>query len=243
MKLYKPVIVKKEIDNEHYYYVNEKFTPGVTTILGQTLPMPYGLKKWIGDMGNYRANEKFEQAGARGTMIHDACEELLIGKEVKLLERFPSKKDQLAITGFINWFNDNKPEFEVTDIERVIASENGFAGTLDLYCQIKGRPTIVDFKTSSSIHDSHKLQITAYQQAFFEMTGIMPDRLILHLNGTKNGYSVYDEKKMHIKKNPITTDDFMTVFAQYKMLNGGVIPEPDLVDTYPEVIKLYEEEK
>lgn len=243
MKLYKPVIVKKEVDNEHYYYVNDKFTPGVTTILSETLPMPYNLRKWIGDMGNYRANEKFEQAGARGSAIHNACEMLLAGQELKLIENFPRKSDQKAIVGFINWFNDFKPEFEVTDIERVVASQKGFAGTLDLYCQLNGKPTIVDFKTSSGVHDSHKLQITAYQSAFYEMTGILPDRLVLHLNSTKNGYSVYDEKKMVIKKKPIIIDDFMTVFAQYKMLNGGEIPEPDMIDSYPEVVKLYEEVK
>lgn len=242
-KIYKPVIVKKEINNEHYYYVNDKFTPGVTTILGQTLPMPYALRKWIGDMGNERAEAKFKMAGERGTAIHNACEMLLTGAELKLVENFPKKKDQKAITGFINWFSEVKPEFELENIELVVASELGFAGTLDLFCKIDGVPTIVDFKTSSGIHESHKLQITAYQKAYEEMTGIKPDRLILHLNATKRGYSVYDESKMVIKKNPITVDDFMIVFAQYVMLNGGQVPEPDLEEIYPEVVQLFEEKK
>ena len=242
-KVYTPVIVKKELNNEHYYYVDEKFCPGVTTILGQTLPMPYALRRWIGDMGNERAEKRFEAAGERGTAIHNACEMLLAGAELKLEKDFPKKKDQKAIVGFINWFNDVKPEFNVADIEMVVASQLGFAGTLDLFCKIDGEPTIVDFKTSSAVHISHKLQITAYQQAFEEMTGVKPNRLILHLNTTKKGYSVYDEKKMVIKKTPITTDSFMTVFEQYKMLNGGEVPEPVLEDVYPEVVTLFEKEE
>ena len=241
MKLYKPVIVKKEVNNEHFYYVNDKFTPGVTTILSQSMPMPYGLRKWIGDMGNERAEAKFVAAGERGTAIHNACEHLLAGKKLKLTENFPNKSDQKAIVGFINWFNKFKPEFNEEDIEMVVASQMGFAGTLDLFCHINGNPTIVDFKTSSSVHDSHKLQITAYQQAFEEMTGIKANRIILNLNSTRSGFSVYDDTKMKIKKEPITTDSFMKVFDMYKMLNGGTIPEPDMQDVYPDEVKLFDE--
>lgn len=244
MKLYTPVIVKKEIDDSHYYYVNEQFTPGVTTILSETMPTPYALRQWIGDVGNEKAEAKFNQAAERGTLIHNTCEELLYGGEVKLHEIFTKKSDQKVVVGFVNWFNEYKPTFEKTDVECTVASTMGFAGTLDLFCHIGDDPVIVDFKTSASVYDSHKLQITAYQHAVEEMTGIKAKRMILHLNPkVKSGYSVVGEDKMTISNKNITIDDFMCVFNMYKMLNGGVIPEPNLIDVYPDVIKLYEEVK
>lgn len=244
MPKYNPVIVKKEVDDEHFYFVNDKFTPGVTTILHETMPTPYALRHWIGEVGNEKAEAKLEKAGDRGTLIHDTCEKLMNGIEINLKELFPKQSDQKVIVGFVNWFNEYKPEFEISDIERVVASKLGFAGTLDLYCLIDKKPVIVDFKSSGGIYDSHKLQITAYQQAFEEMTGVKTSRMILHLNPrVKSGYSVYGEDKMVIKKKPITTDDFMSVFNLYKVLNGGEIPEPNLVDIYPDTIKLYEGDK
>ena len=244
MPKYQPVIVRKEVDDEHYYYVDGKFTPAVTRILSEAMPTPYALRQWIGEVGNDRAEAKLNKAADRGTLIHDTCEKLMNGLEINLKELFPKQSDQKVVVGFVNWFNDVKPEFKVEDIERTVASRLGFAGTLDLFCRIGGEPVIVDFKTSGGVYDSHKLQLTAYQRAFEEMTGTKPTRMILHLTPlTKKGYSVYGEDKMVIRKKPITTDDFMAVFNLYKVLNGGVVPEPDLVNVYPDTIKLFAEAK
>jgi CRISPR/Cas system-associated exonuclease Cas4 (RecB family) len=239
MTLYKPVIVKKEVDNEHYYYVNDKFVPSVTKILGETMPMPYALRKWIGDVGNEKADMKLEQAGDRGSRIHQACELLLCGGEVRLHEEFPERRDQKCIASFIDWVNEYQPRYEKFDIELVVASQLGYAGTLDWFCYIKDEPYIVDLKTSAGIYDSHKLQITAYQHAYEEMTGIKAKRGILHLNPLlKRGYSFIDDDKMTIEDKNITVDDYLKVFEMYKMLNGGVVPEPKLIDVYPEKVSL-----
>lgn len=233
--LYKPVIVKKEIDDSHYYFVDDKFTPGVTSILQETMPTPYALRQWIGDVGNDKAEQKLQQAGDRGTAIHAACERLLAGEEIKLKELFPKQADQKCIVGFANWCAEFQPD--VKNIEFVVASKLGFAGTLDIFCEIAGEPYIIDIKTSSAVYDSHKLQIAAYQAAFKEMTGIEATVAILHLNPrTIKGWSFH--KNPEIKDKPVTIEDFMTVFEMYKMLNGGVIPEPDLTTVYPELISL-----
>lgn len=242
MKKYKPVIKKVEVDNEHYYYVNDKFHPSVTKILGETLPTPYALRYWIGEVGNEKAEAKLNSAGDRGSKIHNACEALLFGQTVKLKESFPDKKDQKCIVSFIDWVNEYKPEFKADDIEMIVASTLGFAGTLDMFCHINGEPWIIDFKTSNGVYDSHMLQITAYQHAYYEMTGIMANRGILHLNHrTKKGYSFID--KIEISKKEVVIDDFIKVFEVYKMLNGGVVPEPTNVIEYPESLNLFENEK
>jgi CRISPR/Cas system-associated exonuclease Cas4 (RecB family) len=235
-KLYKPEIVKKVIDDTHYYYVDGVFKPSVTKILQEAMPTPFALRQWIGEVGNDKAKEKLEKAGERGTAIHNACEELLRGVEIDLT-RFPLESDKKCLVAFKNWCAEYQPE--VVEIEKVLASELGYAGTLDILCKIKGDLTIVDIKTSSAVYDEHILQITAYQCALFEMTGELANRMILHLNPrTKIGYSVWEEKDMEIADNPVKIKDFMTVYSMYKMLNGDKIPSPKEVTDYPLTLKL-----
>jgi len=242
-KLYTPTIVKKEVNDSHYYYVDGTYVPGVTTIIGQAIPKPF-LREWQGQVGNTEAKRILEAAGDRGSKIHNACERLAHGDSVNLYTEFPADTDKKCIVSFLNWANEYNPVFKKEHIEFVVTSKRGYAGTLDLFCHINGVPTIVDYKTSKSIHIDHFIQITAYQQALFEMTGIMANRMILHLNPkTKKGYRAYTDKDMHIKKNPVTILDFETVFSLYKMLNGGVSPEPKLRDVYPETVKLIEHDK
>lgn len=240
---YKPVIVRREVDDTHYYFINNTYVPGVTTILHETLPTPDALRRWIGDVGNEKAQQKLEFAADRGSRIHSACERLLQGKEVNLKAEFPQLDDKKCVVSFVDWVNEYKPEIrDMKYIEFVVASRHGFAGTMDLFCYIDNKPWIVDFKTSSGIYDAYKLQLTAYKQAFYEMTGIEANTGILHLNHkTKKGWTFVD--KMEIAKRPVVFDDFLKVFDVYKILNGGDVRPPRLKSVYPEVIKLYEDIK
>lgn len=242
--LYTPVIVKKELDDEHFYYVDGKFFPSVTKILQETLPMPIGLRLWIGDVGNEKAEQKMETAALQGTLIHAACERLLRGEEINLLEEFPKRGAKKMLTGFVNWFAKYQPRRLVINKVRLnpeltLASKHGYAGTADFVCNINDEPWVIDWKTSKGIYESHKIQVTSYQNAIREMYGITPKRGILHLNPlVKDGYSFITEEKMTIKDNPITIDDFLLVLKMYKMLNGGKLPEPDLVTKYPDTLRL-----
>lgn len=237
-KLYKPEIVKKVIDDTHYYYVDGVFKPSVTKILQEAMPTPFALRQWIGEVGNDKAKEKLEKAGERGTAIHNACEEMLRGVEIDLTQ-FPVEADKKCLVAFKNWCAEYQPS-EI-EIETVVASELGYAGTRDIKCRLKGRErkTTIDIKTSSAIYIEHMIQVTGYVQADLEMTGELTDRMILHLNPkTIKGYKVYEEKDMEIEGKPVTIDDFMTVYKMYLMLNGGKIPQPKEVIDYPLTLKL-----
>lgn len=238
MKLYKPVIVRKEVEDSHYYFVDGKFFPSVTTILSETLPTPFALRYWIGEVGNEFAAKRLQEAGERGTKIHEACGMLIKGEEINLEKDFPEKRDKKTLVGFLNWFADYQPqEWKAIPPETTVASSLGYAGTLDYGCLIKDKPFIIDFKTSASIYDSHKLQTIAYQNAVYEMTGVEAEVGILHLNPrVKKGYTFHTD--LEIKNKPVTIEDFLKVFAVYKMLNGGVIKEPDLTEIYPPIIRL-----
>lgn len=241
-KLYKPVIVRKDVDDNHYYFVNKKYFPSVTKIIHEAMPTPFALRYWIGEVGNEKAEARLKKAGERGTKIHDACEALLRGKTIHLDKDFPDKKDKKCIVSFIDWAYQTQPTFNHKHIEFTVASRKKYAGTLDLFCYINKEPWIIDFKTSAGIYNSHMLQLCAYQHAFEEMTGIKANMGILHLNyRTKRGWSFID--KIQIKKKPITIDDFLKVFEIYKMINGGIVPEPNLTEIYPSQVKLYDKKE
>ena len=251
--LYQPVIIRKEYNDEHWYYIDNVFKPAVTKILGETLPMPDALKNWLGDIGTERAQQKLESAGERGTLIHEACAKLIKEGKINLLEDFPNRKDKKVLTGFVNFFADYQPqplegydktEDKIFPPEFIVASKRGYAGTIDYVCRINGKPYIIDFKTSKGIYESHKLQIIAYRQAFYENTGIYCKVALLHLTPlTKIGYSLHNESKITIKGKKVTIGDFLAVLNLYKRLNGGKIPEPPLEEQYPPILYLKKQEQ
>jgi len=242
MSRYQPVIVKKEIDTSHYYWVgmdeqNLEFVPSVTKILHEGMPTPLALKMWLMDVGAEKAEKKLNDAGARGSMLHDMCESLLLGNKIES-KTISNERDKKCVASFINWCAEYQPEIkEQNHIEFIVASTLGYAGTMDIFCTIKGEPYIVDIKTSANIYPEHMLQITAYQEAFYEMTEIKAKRAILHLNPlTKKGYNFIE--KIEIKKKPVTISDFICAFDMYKMINGGIISQPPKITVYPELFEL-----
>ncbi len=234
------MIVKKEMDGSHFYYVDGKFFPGVTTILSETMPMPLALRTWIGEVGNEKATAKLEKAGERGTALHNGCEMLLRGETLDL-RKYPQKEDKRVLAGFVNWVAEFKPEVRdlQKDIEFIVASQTGYAGTVDLLCYLEGKPWIIDFKSSAGVYESHKLQLAAYKQAYLEMTGIDATIGILHLNSkVKKGWTFHQD--LEIEGKPVEFGDFLKVFEVYKMLNGGKIKEPNLTEVYPDFLNLYQ---
>jgi len=240
-KLYKPVIVRKQVNEDHFYYVDGEYRVSVTRILQEAMPTPYALRYWIGEVGNEKAADKLKRSGEHGTLVHETCGRLLRGESVNLVEEFPDPADKKILVGFVNWFADVNPEIDPQFIEFTVASQLRYAGTMDLFCKIGDVPYIIDFKTSGAVYDSHRLQLVAYQNAFEEMTGIHAEMGILHLNSKlKKGYIF--NTGLEIGGKPVEISDFMTVFEVYKMLNGGKVPEPGEIDVYPERLSLKREE-
>lgn len=233
----KPIeIVRKEVDDSHYYFVNGEYYPGVTTILDEAAPMPYGLRRWLLTNTQESADETLAITGALGSKLHDAYEQLVRGKELDLVNHYPTIKEKKHIASFYAWFNEVKPTN--LDAEHTVASlKYKYAGTLDLACEIDGKLTIIDFKTGAGIYWSHGLQVMAYKQAYEEMTGKKVEQLFILRTGTKHkaGYE-FKEIKGDFKS-------FQNVYQTYLDLHDGKIPEPPLMDVYPEKLSLNLETK
>ena len=153
--------------------LENEFVPSVSWISG-FYPKGIAFYKWLADKGWNEAEALKSSAGNKGSKIHQAIEDLLKGKEVKMDEKFLNKEtlqeeeltvdEYEAIMSFVDWYNETNPEIVGTE-QVVFNDEYGYAGTVDLICRIGDQLYIIDFKTGQSIWPEYELQISAYKHA------------------------------------------------------------------------------
>lgn len=162
----------------------------VTTVVSACYPKSKYLIDWQIDVGKERADEILKEAGEDGTIIHACAEKLMNGEQVSVAEL--NDKQKRCVNAFVLWFNEVKPEIVAIEV-RVDHNELGYAGRIDLVCKIDGELYIVDYKSSNSVHASHKVQVGGYAKAWAYEKGVDLSSIkgaILHLNSTtKKGYS------------------------------------------------------
>jgi len=234
-------VVRKEIDDSHYYWINDEFVPATTEILGVAGPVEYGLRSFWQNNSASDANTIVEQAKEFGSLVHNSIERLLLGDTINL-EALSStmpfyKKDfKKHMMSFYDWFHAFKPDLNSIKTEQVVGSKKyKFGGTVDLYCKKDGKAWIIDFKTSSGIYLSHKMQLAAYKIAYEEYTGKKIDKVAILRTGSRHkaGYEFKEIEENH-------KDAFLNIYQVYLAMNNGKIPQPPEVVVYPEELSLYE---
>ena len=154
-----------QVSKAHTVYktADGKRVAGATTITG-LLSKPY-LIKWANNLGlegvdcyKYR-----DEAAAIGTLAHAMVQAHLQG--LKIDENNYSKNQiDLAyncVLSYLEWEKSHK--VKVLFCEKAFVSEKKkYGGTLDLYCELDGVPTLVDFKTGKAIYDEYFSQVSAY---------------------------------------------------------------------------------
>jgi genome maintenance exonuclease 1 len=149
--------------------------PSVTTVTG--LHSAKGIAQWRARVGNEEANRISGRASARGTRIHQYCEDYLRGNifEADMFD--------------LQMFNSIKPLLDQVDnihcLETPLWSDHlQVAGTVDCIAEFQGKLSVIDFKTSSKPKDrddihNYFMQTAAYAVAFEERTGIPIGRLVI----------------------------------------------------------------
>ena len=152
-----------------------KSYPSVTTVTG--LHTAKGIAEWRKRVGNEEANRISGKASARGTRIHQHCEDYLRGNifEADMFD--------------LEMFNSIKPLLDQVDnihcLEKPLWSDHlQVAGTVDCIAEFQGKLSVIDFKTSSKPKDrddihNYFMQCSAYSVAFEERTGIPIGRLVI----------------------------------------------------------------
>lgn len=239
-------LTRVDTDTSHFYFLDGDFLPSVSTILDQACPVEFGLKMFWQNNTKQEADKIFEDAGELGSKMHNAFELLLNGEELNVLRDFPTEREKKILVSFVDWFKTFHPSNFIP--EQSIASKTfQYAGTLDLVADIDGEKWLIDFKTTSGIRFSHRLQVLAYKQAYEESFDVKIDKVgiarfgtINRGRGTKlknkwtgNGWEFEEVVGMSI-------DNFMDIYKTFLTLNGGVIPQPKEITVYPEFIRLLE---
>lgn len=176
----------------YYYRVSDTgkvdWFPSVTTILRRTQPTPEHLIKWIADLGYEEAERIKMERAAYGTFMHAQFEKLIIARTYDLDEvrgklkqyiednDLPSgfiayeeecKKDVLA---FAQWMIDYHVKPLAVEVA-LVNPEGGYAGMIDLVCEIDEKPgaetrtmAIVDFKSGKKgFHEDYEIQLGLYR--------------------------------------------------------------------------------
>lgn len=184
--------------------------PSVTTITGQHTAK--GIAEWRKRVGEEEANRVSARASARGTRIHQYCEDYLRGNLFEM-DMFDTEM-----------FNSIK--FLLDDIDNIHCLETPLwsdhlqvAGTVDCIAEFQGKLSVIDFKTASKPKDRddiyhYFMQCAAYSVAFEERTGIPIGRLVI-LMAVDN-----DDPRWFIEKRDNWIGGFKKLRLDYKHKNG-----------------------
>lgn len=224
--------------NEHWYEIsinNRKLgvVPSSTTILNAYPQSPH-LTKWVGEMGWNEAERIKNEAGARGTRVHDAIEHLIGGDQ--LWKHSFSLLEWQKICSWVDWYNEVKPQILAAEVA-LYSPKYKYAGRVDCICVIDGKVVVVDWKTSASLYPHFPLQFASYAQALEEISNLKIDSTAGLQLGTssKQGWK-YDEHpewkdnfKMFLTVKDVWEYDRFGSKKTKKKIEAPVLDLPDSV--------------
>lgn len=228
-------------DERWYIMPDGKEYPNVTWI-ADCWPKGVYFYRWLASKGWNEAEHIKNLAGEKGSRVHHAVNDLLRGNPVALDGFYPSNEDgenkELSaeeldsIISFADWFEAVKPK--VLFFNKLVANEEmGYAGVLDLYCEIGGVRWLIDFKTGQNVWMSAKLQVNGYKLGLPYLYGggkfgsVKLGILQLGYGANKRGY-----KLTEVADSP---DLWMAVFRIWKEEFGNIKPKQK---DYPRLITL-----
>ena len=146
---------------------------------------------------NAKQQPKFimSQAGEFGTKAH------------KFIELLLQQDFDVDVPDNMKWINKNfnawKDEYNFKNIEQekyLYSTKYGYAGTADSIGLVNENLFILDWKTSKNLYIEHLLQVSAYANAYTELTGKQISNAgVLRLNKNQSGYEfkIIDDLNKH----------------------------------------------
>ena len=183
---------REVIDGKRVYVTpNGNVYPSITSIL-VLQPKP-GLNEWKEKVGEEEATKIMKESSELGTKVHSLCESYLYNEKLKC-------DDMKAIDVF------NRLRFVLGNINNIYCLEAPLhsdilrvAGTVDCVAEYNGVLSVIDFKTSRKPKreewiEDYFIQAFFYSAAFFEMTGAIPEQIVI-LVAIRNEFDVQVFKK------------------------------------------------
>jgi len=195
-------------DKGHIYELDGETLPSVTEILS-----PFSWNDNI-------SAATLQHAAHRGHLVHEYTELIDYGVPVEDIDIVP----ELAgyVSAYLRFLRDWQPTWEL--IEQPVHYGKAYAGTLDRYGTIDGKPVLLDIKTTSGASRQQKVmwaaQLWGYKNALPDKYPSPQKRLDLLLK--RDGkYTIYDEKDSQIKYCFDSAEVFESCLLVYKARYGG----------------------
>jgi hypothetical protein len=159
------------------YTIDDVWYPRVTKIV--SIKAKPALYYYYGEAKSYKAaQESTEQSAKEGTMIHEAVEGILLGKNPEIPETIAP-----AVKAFMEFYDKNNIQVTPDLVERrVINYDYCYAGTVDAIALIGGKLGVLDIKTSQAIYRDYSLQTSAYMDALKSQFHNLQTRWILKID-------------------------------------------------------------
>lgn len=237
----------KFIDARYYTRDREHWFPGVTTILG-VLSKGKQFENWLKSNG-FNADVLTREAMERGSRVHQAIQDLLLGKELVYgtteQGAYFSRDEWQMINRFYDFYTGFNPV--TVDVEKVLVSDVlRFGSQLDYVCMLNGERWVIDHKTGA-LYDTAFMQVASYVHLWNEFFPNEPIQRagILHLDSAhrgrdKSGKEIQGKgwKLVPVDDIEQNWEDFQHLQAIWERQNPNYTPF-NLV--FPAKLRLYDE--
>ena len=197
---YKTTIKAETLETGRTYFTPDGDYASITTLLGKTADKTW-LQAWIDKVGEEEARRVSKEATDRGTIVHEIAEHYFNGEDVteelvkqELVTAQMTRNLIKAVSTGIE---------EIWGQEAVLWSKKlKYAGRSDMIGIWKGKPAIIDFKTSrrkkyvKQIKD-YFLQGTAYAFAHNEMYGTDIRHLAIVITVENGEPQIFEASAVH----------------------------------------------
>jgi hypothetical protein len=230
-----------------------KFVPSVTWVCS-FFPKDTFFYKWLAEKGWDEAEAIKIAAGDKGSKVHLAVADIMLGKEVRIDSKYPNRtkgydeeltiEEVDCIMSYQAWLAETELTHTVETVAfevAVFSDTHNFAGTIDFIAKLTNKATqevtywLIDFKTGQSVWFESKMQVSAYRETLVNgENGFpkLPPGVDIKLGILQLGYRM---NKKRFKFNVITPcfDEFLIAKQLWEFKAGKQTPsEKD----YPVVI-------
>jgi len=181
--------IKLDFNKPHITYKNSKGEKivGVTTALGilaKPALIPWAYKRGIDQLPLYESRDK---AANVGTIVHARIMAYYKDYEIDKSNISPEiwEMTENSMKSFYEWAKPRNIKPIIIE-EPLISEIYQYGGTLDIYGEMDGELTLLDFKSGSNLYEEHFIQLAGYLQLLRE-AGHNPIKIvILNIPKTKD---------------------------------------------------------
>jgi hypothetical protein len=214
-----------EFTDSRFYLTDQgTYVPSVTTVL-EAFPKDASYFKWIKEVGG-DADQIRDEAGRRGSTVHELTERYDSGEEVQFLGKsgLPTFKmlEWSMFERYVDFTNTYKPSVDMMEVNIVS----------NRVINLNGQVLLVDIKTSNNIYPSYWLQLAAYHELLKTMKVQVDGVAILWLNAKTRttgkggaiqgiGWQLIQRSLTEVKKD---LKLFKSTYDLWKFMNEDVKP-------------------